>query len=614
MMRFSLGLLAFTLTAVFVLTAESQPRRDGGDKGRPPDKKGGPPKFELGKVLPPFVRDELDLTPAQQKQLDALEREVREELSRILTEKQKRQVESARPPKGPPDEGDTNDRPPAGQAPRPSAEEDRKAQRGLIANSRLERATADGLAPEGFKLSGDVRYGYLGNSRSDLAGWGVRLQSQASPARAAAGSLSTSVTGLRAADGRWFRLRIRGLAQESFRVGDDDLLLKVEFFSNNGRNSLDHVGKKIFGQIERERKDLRDAEHPLGRETWRSYTLDFKTPFPEVDTLRLSLSFGNGQGGKARAEFWVDEFELLRINEPADYVPPPQVAKGAPPSLKSLVPLGGRWYFDPRGGDKQPPAQFDRSNDERLFYLAGRLETPFAGNMTSWLRPGFKDRSGQYVREDRFVPDSVVIQFTKTHLIMRSKNLPNHPTAVFPDRDGAIDGNPHVIREQQHTWYLPLEPKENPAHVAMNKTNSNHALPMGPTGVAVNGVVFFNPFDAGSISALSRLDRCCGHPAPGSDYHYHKYPVCVKSPWSDDGEDHSPVIGFAFDGFPIYGPYEKAGGLAKDSKVTPLNEFNIHFDEQRGWHYHVTPGRYPHIIGGYWGELESRNVLKGPKR
>ena len=32
-----------------------------------------------------------------------------------------------------------------------------------------------------------------------------------------------------------------------------------------------------------------------------------------------------------------------------------------------------------------------------------------------------------------------------------------------------------------------------------------------------------------------------------------------------------------------------------------MNEFNIHFDEEHGWHYHVTPGKFPYVIGGYWG-------------
>lgn len=130
---------------------------------------------------------------------------------------------------------------------------------------------------------------------------------------------------------------------------------------------------------------------------------------------------------------------------------------------------------------------------------------------------------------------------------------------------------------------------------------------MGPIGVAVNGVVFFNPFDQmAEADAVWRLDRCCGHPSPTYQYHYHKYPVCVNTPWADDGTGHSPLIGFAFDGFPVYGPYEAARVLARDSN-NPLNEFNLHTDDARGPHYHVTPGRFPHMIGGYWGEAETRN-------
>ena len=145
-----------------------------------------------------------------------------------------------------------------------------------------------------------------------------------------------------------------------------------------------------------------------------------------------------------------------------------------------------------------------------------------------------------------------------------------------------------------------------------NGNNDNRALPMGPIGLAVNGVVFFNPFDQDRVDAVWRLDRCCGHPAPNSMYHYHKYPACVKSPWSDDGTGHSPLIGFAFDGYPIYGPYEAAGQLAKNSQSNPLDEFNVHRDEARGWHYHVTPGQFPHIIGGYWGLVDESLLRRGP--
>ncbi len=38
----------------------------------------------------------------------------------------------------------------------------------------------------------------------------------------------------------------------------------------------------------------------------------------------------------------------------------------------------------------------------------------------------------------------------------------------------------------------------------------------------------------------------------------------MKSPFQDDGKEHSPIIGFAFDGYPVYGPYESTETMAKD--------------------------------------------------
>jgi hypothetical protein len=48
--------------------------------------------------------------------------------------------------------------------------------------------------------------------------------------------------------------------------------------------------------------------------------------------------------------------------------------------------------------------------------------------------------------------------------------------------------------------------------------------------------------------------------------------------------------------------------MAKDLQGDrALNEFNMHYDEARGWHYHVTPGKFPYIIGGYWGTRDRRD-------
>jgi hypothetical protein len=75
-------------------------------------------------------------------------------------------------------------------------------------------------------------------------------------------------------------------------------------------------------------------------------------------------------------------------------------------------------------------------------------------------------------------------------------------------------------------------------------------------------------------------------------------------------------VGFSFDGYPVYGPYEAKGVLAKDAKDNPLNDYNLHGDEARGPHYHVTPGKFPHIIGGYWGQADPKNrpAKKGPPK
>jgi hypothetical protein len=82
----------------------------------------------------------------------------------------------------------------------------------------------------------------------------------------------------------------------------------------------------------------------------------------------------------------------------------------------------------------------------------------------------------------------------------------------------------------------------------------------------------------------------------------------VKTPFPDDGKEHSPVIGFAWDGYPVYGPYVSAGVMAKDlTGENALDVCNGHFDAERGYHYHATPGKFPYMIGGYAGVVERSN-------
>ncbi|QDT05053.1 Arylsulfatase [Rubripirellula lacrimiformis] len=464
----------------------------------------------------------------------------------------------------------------------------------------------------GADLRGDAKYGVLGDPRTESNGRGVRLLSgedldQNGAFAGEASLISTEVS----ADQRWYRFYVSGLAQDNFAVDQDSLYLKVEFFQKGGSDSLDSITQRVYSQVLRERSDFfdKDTNESLGHSIWRTYAMDFRTPFAEVDQMKLSVGFANGKGPETKSEFWVNSMNLEPIHAPADFQAAQTTIRDFPqPDDSDLVAIGGRWYFHAKDGARKLPKQFDYTNAEQLLYKTDRYEAPFAGNMSSWLRAGYLDFGGDEVTKDQYKPYAVIVTFTDRHLVMRSRNLPNHPTATFPDRWRMLDGNPSFIKEQANTWHIPLQPQRDPGAIAMDAKNANQALPMGAIGVATNGVIFFNPFDhIFETDAVWRLDRCCGHPSPRQQYHYHKYPVCVKTPWCDEGQAHSGIIGFAFDGFPVYGPYESKGLLAKDHTQNPLNEFNLHEDPDRGPHYHVTPGKYPHIIGGFWGQMDSLN-------
>ena len=242
-------------------------------------------------------------------------------------------------------------------------------------------------------------------------------------------------------------------------------------------------------------------------------------------------------------------------------------------TIAAAQPIGGNWYIT----TSTPPLY--------LYRDAGRMVDLF-----SWHQ---RDSNKDGIPNLRLSHD-------ETHLIIESQGYPNHPTAIFPN-----SGNPNSIAVQNFRFRLPLQPE---------RSDVITRLPMGPIGMALNGVVFFNPFEQGGMNAVAGysevwLDSCCGHPQQTGVYHYHKYPACVKSPFRDDGRQHSPVIGFSFDGFPIYGPWEAAGVMAKDAgNDSALDLCNGHADSERGYHYHVTPGRFPYVVGGYRGVVERSNL------
>src|SRR5258708_33939291 len=84
-------------------TPPGGPRGGRPGNGPPP----GQPHWQLGKVIPPPLQDELDLTVDQRKQLIDIEYDVKEKVMKMLTSEQKKKIETMqkRGPGGPPPRG-----------------------------------------------------------------------------------------------------------------------------------------------------------------------------------------------------------------------------------------------------------------------------------------------------------------------------------------------------------------------------------------------------------------------------------------------------------------------------------------------------------------------------
>lgn len=140
---------------------------------------------------------------------------------------------------------------------------------------------------------------------------------------------------------------------------------------------------------------------------------------------------------------------------------------------------------------------------------------------------------------------------------IRSIGIPDHAAGRFPNAH-----NPNSIRPQDYHYTVPLKPKpqEKPTPFRMQ-----------PFGVAVNGVVF-DPFAAewwrgdpssgwqyephsGAIDL--GLDEHNAHVQPNGAYHYHGIPDGLFKRLCN-GDKRMTLLGWAADGFPIYGPLAHA--------------------------------------------------------
>ena len=170
---------------------------------------------------------------------------------------------------------------------------------------------------------------------------------------------------------------------------------------------------------------------------------------------------------------------------------------------------------------------------------------------------------------------SVTISSDGVYMTISTPGIANH------DMEGGTAGN---IVAQDFDWKLPLTPTNNTnCNPSVSIDGCDIAPDRGPVAVAVNGVPFYGPEDGPGGDAVAHeigiydedrqeidLGICGAHTGPGG-YHYHFDGNCMHwhnetNEHSDyefskiDNSTHSPIIGFAFDGYPIYGSYGHVDG------------------------------------------------------
>lgn len=110
---------------------------------------------------------------------------------------------------------------------------------------------------------------------------------------------------------------------------------------------------------------------------------------------------------------------------------------------------------------------------------------------------------------------------------------------------------PNPMGSQDYEWRVPLVP-------TWSETTTDVPL-LGVIGFSVTGLPLYGPNEAATPDPFGDpvyngiVDWCLGHTAPGGVYHLHAMLVeCIVD--SVTGNGASPIIGFALDGYPIYGP------------------------------------------------------------
>ncbi len=218
--------------------------------------------------------------------------------------------------------------------------------------------------------------------------------------------------------------------------------------------------------------------------------------------------------------------------------------------------------------------------------------------LSSWIQSD-GTTTGKYYLSNGTIIDTGVeadvqeVWYTDENVYILATGIPSYLMGPFSD------GNPGVPDDQN--WFFSITRNPTP------ETGNLVETPLGAIGVLTNGTLFENYSDARSYNnqgvwnqnanffELDGFDCVRGHPQ-GTAYHHHQHPAAfdvITNPESDicdqypstglytpNANEHSPIIGYAFDGYPLYGPYAYAntdgtGGIKRMESSYALASYSV---------------------------------------
>ena len=248
-----------------------------------------------------------------------------------------------------------------------------------------------------------------------------------------------------------------------------------------------------------------------------------------------------------------------------------------------------------------------------LFGASITAHAQLSPSITSWLQNLSGITGSHYVDnnptpiQDATAANVQSVQYSTNWVYVASFGIPAYPTGPF------LDGNPSIAQAQSGYFKFPLNPTQN----TTTPTPTNG----GNIGAFINGVALFDYRDGVSwrnstqslgggplgppgdnvwnrdavVAERVGFDCIKGHPAMGN-YHHHQNPsafnldlveisaICdiyaADGLYVIDSTQHSPLIGFAYDGFPIYGAYgfkniDGSGGLSRMKSSYSLRNITV---------------------------------------